>query len=113
MAIDKARLATILNDRAAPATQVLPPAMGGYDPAYKGYAHDIAAAKELLAKAGVGEGFTTQLYFQNADPWPRMGQAIQQDLAAIGIKVELKGLDLATSVGISSKPDGAPAEWRA
>lgn len=116
MAIDKERLAKILNDRATPATQVLPPAMGGYDPDYKGYPHDLAAAKELLKKAGVGDGFTTQLYFQNADPWPRMGQAIQQDLAAIGIKVELKGLDLATSVGVSSKPDGAPmslTEWYA
>lgn len=116
MAIDKERLAKILNDRATPATQVLPPAMGGYDTAYKGYPHDIAQAKELLKKAGVGEGFTTQLYFQNADPWPRMGQAIQQDLAAIGITVELKGLDLATSVGVSSKPDGAPmslTEWYA
>lgn len=116
MAIDKERLAKILNDRATPANQVLPPAMGGYDPNYQGYAHDIAKAKELLKAAGVGDGFSTELYFQNADPWPRMGQAIQQDLAAIGIKVELKGLDLATSVGVSSKPDGAPmslTEWYA
>jgi ABC-type transport system substrate-binding protein len=116
MAIDKERLAKILNNRAVPATQVLPPAMGGYDPAYKGYPHDIEQAKALLAKAGLADGFTTQLYFQNADPWPRLAQAIQQDLAAVGIKAELKGLDLATSVGVSSKPDGAPmslTEWYA
>jgi len=116
MAIDKDRLAKILNDRATPANQILPPAMGGYDKAYQGYPHDLEKAKALLKQAGVGDGFTTQLYFQNADPWPRMGQAIQQDLAAIGIKVELKGLDLATSVGVSSKPDGAPmslTEWYA
>jgi ABC-type transport system substrate-binding protein len=45
-----------------------------------------------------------------------MAQSIQQDLAQIGIKAELRGLDLAAEVGTASKPDGAPmtlTEWYA
>ena len=116
MAINKNRLVQILNNRGVAANQVLPPAMGGYDPAYQGYPYDIAKAKELLAKAGLPDGFTTEIYFQNVDPWPRLGQAIQQDLAQIGIKAELKGLEMSAFFGISGKPDGAAmslTEWYA
>ncbi len=69
-----------------------------------------------MAEAGLGDGFATELYFQNVDPWPRMAQSIQQDLAAIGIKAELRGLDLAAFVGVGGKPDGTPmtvTEWYA
>ena len=45
-------------------------------------------AKKLLAEAGLADGFETDLYVMNTDPNPRIAQAIQQDLAAIGIKAE-------------------------
>ena len=116
MAINKQRLVQVLNNRGTVTGQVLPPAMGGFDPKYQGYPYDPAKAKELLKEAGLADGFTTELYFQNVDPWPRMAQAIQQDLAQIGIKAELRGLDLAAYVGTAGKPDGAPmtvTEWYA
>ena len=116
MAINKQRLVQVLNNRGTVTGQVLPPAMGGFDPKYQGYPYDPDKAKALLAEAGLGDGFSTELYFQNVDPWPRMAQSIQQDLAAIGIKAELKGLDLATFVGVGGKPDGTPmtvTEWYA
>src|SRR5262249_22653644 len=80
MAINKDRIVKIINGRATPATQVLPPLMPGYDKAYKGYAYDPAKAKRLLAEAGFPDGFSTELYTMNADPNPRIAQAIQQDL---------------------------------
>ena len=52
MAINKERITRIVNGRATPANQVLPPLMPGYNPDYKGYAYDVAKAKALLAEAG-------------------------------------------------------------
>ncbi|MDY0885699.1 ABC transporter substrate-binding protein [Dongia soli] len=115
-AINKDRLVKILNNRGTVTDQVLPPAMAGYDANFKGYGYDPAKAKELLKEAGLEKGFETELYFANTDPWPRMGQSIQKDLAAIGVKVSLKGLDNAAFNGIASKVDGTPmtlTEWYA
>jgi hypothetical protein len=85
MAINKERICKIINNRAVPANQPLPPAMPGYDKEYKGYAFDPAKAKALMAEAGLPDGFTTELYANNTDPNPRIAQAIQRDLAEIGI----------------------------
>jgi ABC-type transport system substrate-binding protein len=110
MAINKDRVVKIINNRAVPANQPLPPTMPGYDKSYKGYAYDPAAAKKLLAEAGFPNGFETELYANNTDPNPRIAQAIQQDLAAIGIKAELK--TLAQSAVIAAGGDGtAPMIW--
>jgi ABC-type transport system substrate-binding protein len=91
MAINKDRIVRIINCRATPANQVLPPLMPGYDRAYKGYPYDVEGAKKLMEEAGLKDGFSTTLYAMNTDPNPRIAQAIQQDLAAIGIKAEIKG----------------------
>ena len=61
MAINKQRIIKIINGRAVPADQVLPPLMPGYDKAYKGYSYDVAKAKALLVEAGLRDGFETQL----------------------------------------------------
>ena len=67
-------------------------------------------AKALLAEAGFPDGFTTELYVYNVDPNPRIAQAIQQDLAAIGITVEL--LSLAQANVIEAGGAGtAPMIW--
>jgi ABC-type transport system substrate-binding protein len=92
MAINKDRIVQIINGRAVPATQPLPPLMPGYTAGYAGYAYDVEGAKALLAEAGVADGFETDLYVMNTDPNPRIAQAIQQDLAAIGIKANIQSL---------------------
>ncbi|WP_244610604.1 ABC transporter substrate-binding protein, partial [Microvirga pakistanensis] len=53
MAVNKERIVRIINNRAGPANQILPPLMPGYDKEYKGYAYDVAKAKALLAEAGL------------------------------------------------------------
>ncbi|MCB1486367.1 MAG: ABC transporter substrate-binding protein, partial [Bauldia sp.] len=110
MAINKDRIVRIINGRAVPANQPLPPSMPGYDKSYKGYAYDPEKAKALLAEAGVGDGFETELYVMNTDPNPRIAQAIQQDLAAIGIKADIKSLAQANVIEAGGNGT-APMIW--
>lgn len=110
MAINKDRIVTLINNRGTATAQVMPPAMPGFDPQEKGYAFDPEAAKRLLAEAGHPDGFATELYAMNVDPNPRIAQAIQQDLAKIGVKVELR--TLAQSEVITAGGAGqAPMIW--
>src|SRR5690606_4943868 len=91
MAINKQRIVQIINNRALPANQPLPPSMPGYATDYQGYPYDAEGAKALLAAAGAGT-FSTDLYVYNIDPNPRIAQAIQQDLAAVGITANIQSL---------------------
>ena len=111
MAINKERIVRIINNRAVPATQPLPPRMPGYDPNYKGYPYDPEGAKKLLSEAGHPNGFETTLYSINTDPNPRIAQAIQQDLAQIGIKAELKALASSVVIQAGGTPKEAPMIW--
>ena len=110
-AINKERIIKIINGRAVPANQPLPPAMPGYDPNYQGYAYDPAKAKALLAQAGFKDGFDTELYAMNTDPNPRIAQAIQQDLAEVGIRAELKTLAQANVIAAGGDEKEAPMIW--
>ena len=110
MAINKDRIVLIINGRAVPATQPLPPLMPGYTPDYAGYAYDPAAAKALLAEAGFPDGFETELYVMNTDPNPRIAQAIQQDLSEIGITANIQSL-AAANVIEAGGAGTAPMIW--
>ncbi|PSJ55041.1 ABC transporter substrate-binding protein [Pseudaminobacter soli (ex Li et al. 2025)] len=111
MAINKDRIVRIINGRAVPANQPLPPSMPGYAKDYAGYPYDVDKAKALLAEAGLADGFETELFVANTDPQPRIAQAIQQDLAAIGIKASIKSLAQANVIAAGGEPDGAPMIW--
>ncbi|WP_340116747.1 ABC transporter substrate-binding protein [Pelagibius sp. 7325] len=111
MAINKDRIVRIINGRAVPANQPLPPLMPGYDESYEGFAFDPAKAKALLAEAGFADGFDTELFVANTDPQPRIAQAIQQDLAEIGIKAAIKSLAQANVIAAGGEEDQAPMIW--
>ena len=111
MAINKERITRILNGRATAANQPLPPLMPGYDKGFSGYAYDVAKAKALLAEAGFADGFETVLYSTNTDPQPRIAQAIQQDLAAIGVKAEVRALAQANVIAAGGTEGEAPMIW--
>ncbi len=110
MAINKDRIVQIINGRAVPANQPLPPSMPGYTEGYEGYAFDPEGAKTLLAEAGVGDGFETELYVMNTDPNPRIAQAIQQDLSAIGISAQIQSLAQANVIEAGGN-GSAPMIW--
>jgi ABC-type transport system substrate-binding protein len=111
MAVNKDRITRLLNGRATAANQPLPPLMPGYDKAYSGYDYDVEKAKALLAEAGLPDGFETVLYSTNTDPQPRVAQAIQQDLAAIGVKAELRSLAQSNVIAAGGTEGEAPMIW--
>jgi oligopeptide transport system substrate-binding protein len=111
MAINKDRVIQIINNRAKVANQVLPPSLPGYDPDHQGYPYDPAKAKALLAEAGYPDGFSTTLYATDIDPQPRIAQAIQQDLAGIGIKADIKSLAGAAVIEAGGTEGQAPMIW--
>ncbi len=110
MAINKERITQIINGRAVPASQPLPPTMPGYTDGCDGFAFDVEAAKAKLAEAGLEDGFSTELYVMNTDPNPRIAQAIQQDLKAIGVAVEIRSLAQANVIEAGGAGQ-APMIW--
>ena len=111
MAINKERIVKVINGRAVPANQPLPPTMPGYAPDYEGYPFDPEAARAMLAEAGFPDGFETDLFVYNTDPNPRIAQAIQQDLKAIGIIASIQSLAQANVIAAGGESDQAPMIW--
>lgn len=89
----------ILKGTAEPANGYVPKADAAYQPALDIYSYDPAKAKQMLADAGYPNGFTMTLSYPtsgsgNMVPTP-MNTALQSDLAAVGVKVELKPIEWA------------------
>ncbi|MFB9949412.1 ABC transporter substrate-binding protein [Rhizobium puerariae] len=55
----------------------------------KPYKLDVAKAKELLAKAGLPNGFTVTMDVRNNQPVTGIAESVQQTLAQAGIKLEI------------------------
>ncbi len=66
----------------------LPPGLPGAMTA-KPFHKDVAKAKALLAEAGYPNGFSITMDYISQAPYGDIAQAIQADLAAVGIKVTL------------------------
>ena len=55
----------------------------------KPYGFDVAKAKDLLAKAGLGQGFQVTMDVRNVSPYTDVAQALQGSFAQAGIKLDL------------------------
>jgi peptide/nickel transport system substrate-binding protein len=103
-AIDRDTMSeALLNGTGSPALQYVPPSDLGYDPANDVYSYDPDRARELLAEAGYADGFSTSVSFPtsgsgNMVPIP-MNEAIQRDLAEVGIDVELEPIEWGAMLG--------------
>jgi peptide/nickel transport system substrate-binding protein len=100
-AINRESLAdNVLQGTADPALQAAASANAAYRAENDAYGYDPEKAKELLAEAGYPDGFSTTLSFPtsgsgNMVPIP-MNEALQQDLAAVGIDVTLEPVEWAS-----------------
>ena len=110
-AIDKDAILQITHGAGQPANCILPPNMPGYDSTCDPYPHNVDKAKELMSTAGYASGFETTFYTDTTDPDPQIGQSIQQDLAAIGIKTNIVSQEFATFLDTIETPHKAPIGW--
>ena len=90
-------LRTVIGGRGLQAAGALPPGILGYDSTRAPYAHDPALAKQLLAEAGYGNGFSLKLWRTAREQYSRIAQAMQQQLGAVGITVEIVERDASSA----------------
>ncbi|HTI17038.1 MAG TPA: ABC transporter substrate-binding protein [Trinickia sp.] len=91
-------LKTVFDNTAEPATNPYPPNTWSYDTSIAPYSHDPAKAKQLLAAAGLPNGFSTTIWVRPngsvLNPNPRAGaELLQADLAQIGVKADIKVIE--------------------
>jgi len=78
---------------ATPATGVVPPTIA-YSQDYQPWPYDPAKARELLKEAGYPQGFSTTLWSShNHSTAQKVLQFTQQQLAQVGIKVQVTAMD--------------------
>jgi peptide/nickel transport system substrate-binding protein len=97
-AIDREKIAqTAFHGAEIPVLEPYPETTWAYVPELADYyTYDPEKAKELLAEAGYPDGFKTQMLIRGpSGPYVDQAQVYQQDLAAIGIEMELLPTELA------------------
>ncbi|SFM88997.1 glutathione transport system substrate-binding protein [Izhakiella capsodis] len=78
---------------ASPATGIVPPAIQ-FSRSYPAIQYNPARARELLKEAGFPDGFTTTLWSShNHSTAQKVLQFTQQQLAQVGIKVQVRAMD--------------------
>src|SRR5437763_676284 len=83
-------LATVYGGRGVLARGAIPPALAGSDTMRRGYGYDPAAARALIASAGDSGGIDLRLWRTGTNvELSRVAQAIQAQLAGVGVRVEL------------------------
>lgn len=98
-----AMLEHMMQRRGVRAAGSIPPGLEGHDATRAPYAFDRARARQLLAEAGVAPGTALRLWRSPRPVFARLAQAIQQDLAAVGLAVEIVERDAASARAAARK----------
>jgi ABC-type transport system substrate-binding protein len=114
-AIDRAHYRMILPLRMTPMEQAIPKDVPGYDPSFEGQRYDYAAALEHMRRAGhpfdpgTGRGgwpHPIEYLFYESVITPT-AQLLQQDLAKIGLRIELRMVSWSAFLALQQRTDGA------
>jgi peptide/nickel transport system substrate-binding protein len=90
-AIDRdAMIQQLMGGHAQPVIGTIPPGLLGHDDTVFHYTRDVAKAKQLLAEAGLPNGFSTNIVYADLPAGDAIPQTVQSNLAEIGIKVDLQ-----------------------
>lgn len=114
-AIDREAIAEdLLHGTASPAYQMMAPASLYYDPADDIYSYDPDKARELLAEAGYPDGVDVTVGYITAGSGSMqakpMNEALQTQLAEVGINVTLEPVDFS---GMYGKLGAGDTGWQA
>jgi ABC-type transport system substrate-binding protein len=90
LAIDKEKIAKLTGGKGKPLYGIYPSTAPGFDPNFKPYDYDPEAAKAKLAEAGLADGLELEMLIGEDPLTVTEAQAIQQDLAQIGVTVTIK-----------------------
>ena len=71
-----------------------------------GYEHDPERARELMAEAGYADGVDVTLTVGNVDRFTRPATVIQQDLAEVGIRMEIEVIESQTMLADLTSEEG-------
>jgi peptide/nickel transport system substrate-binding protein len=108
-AIDRDTYANvIMKGLAKPATSVFGPGMAGYDPSFKMYSYDPDKAKSLLQAAGVGSGLSFKIQTAKAQGMDQVALFVKDNLAKIGVNVEVELFDFPTILANANKSGTLP-----
>jgi ABC-type transport system substrate-binding protein len=107
-AVNKDKLLRLVNNRGVVAHGFLPPNMPGYQPDIHGYPFDPQRARQLLAKAGYAGGFDTTLWVRSDETTLRLAESVQQDLADVGVRIQIKALAWGPFLEAVRAPDLVP-----
>ncbi|WP_407543642.1 ABC transporter substrate-binding protein (plasmid) [Deinococcus radiomollis] len=91
-ALDRTRMVQLVNGRGKVTGQILPPGMPGYDASVPAPRADVAKAITLLQQSDYKQTAPITFITTSDEPGPKIAQAVQQQLAAIGMKVDIKAL---------------------
>lgn len=95
----------ILGGMGRPSDAPISPGIFGYQP-IKTYEYNPEKARQLLAEAGHPNGFRTQLYSPSGRYLKdlEVAEAVQAQLAEVGIEAEIVTLEWATYLEVTSRP---------
>jgi len=106
-AVDKnALIKAVLGGHGRPLEAPFAAGVAGYaGPVQRGgWPHDIAKAKALLAEGGFPRGFKTVLWLGNQTETVRTGEFLQQQLAEVGVNIQLVPTEAGTLSSLRYKP---------
>jgi ABC-type transport system substrate-binding protein len=114
-AIDRSKIQRLRNGRVSPTSSWIPPGLDGYEEGQPYQTYDPALAKECMKKAGYPDGYPDVIpYLSITDESSRLtAESIQQDLAAIGVRIEIRSVTFPVYLTSTGRKDTVPFAYTA